>query len=68
MDPTYTFLKFCNFLILFILNLDSATTVTGAADKVDQSYYRKITIHSEKLVEGQSAARKKTMSYSKHKI
>ena len=49
LGPHNTFVKFRNFRILLILNLDSASTVAGATDKVDQSYYRKITIHSEKV-------------------
>ena len=49
----------------------SAATVTcnrSHLDKVDQSDYRKITIHFKKVGCGKSAARKKTISYSKHKI
>ena len=49
LGPHNTLVKFRNFLILFILSLDSASTVAGATDKVNQSYYRKITIHSEKV-------------------
>ena len=41
----------------------------GHSDKVDQSNYRKITVHSEKVSCGPiSSALKKTVSYSKHKV
>ena len=47
LGPHNTFVKFRNFLIF--IHIDSASTVAGATDKVDQSYNRKITIHSEKV-------------------